>query len=125
MLANTTRTGNTSAQTGGRANRGILAALLLPIAATIIRMSISRTREYKADEGAAYLTGHPEWLMDALAKLDGYSRQYTMQRASNQTAHMFIMNPFNGIKGLSQLFATHPSTEDRLKALAKIQQKLQ
>lgn len=125
MLANMTRTRSATNTNSGRSNGGILAALLLPIAATIIRMSISRTREYKADEGAAYLTGHPEWLMDALAKLDGYSRQYTMQRASNQTAHMFIMNPFNGIKGLSQLFATHPSTEDRLKALAKIQQKLQ
>lgn len=124
MLANMTR-GSVSQQNSGRSNNGILAAILLPIAATVIRMTISRTREYKADEGAAYLTGHPEWLMSALSKLDGYSQQYQMQRATSQTAHMFIMNPFNGIKGLSQLFATHPSTEDRLKALAQIKQKLQ
>ena len=123
MLANMTR-GTASQQNNGQRNNGVLAAVLLPIAATVIRMTISRTREYKADEGAAYLTGHPEWLMSALSKLDGYSRQYQMQRATSQTAHMFIINPFNGIKGLSQLFATHPSTEERLKALAQIQHKL-
>lgn len=125
MLANMTRTNTSNSQNSGRQNGGILAAILLPIAATVIRMTISRTREYKADEGAAYLTGHPEWLMSALSKLDGYSQQYQMQRATSQTAHMFIVNPFNGIKGLTQLFATHPSTEDRLKALAQIRQKLQ
>ncbi|MBR1825131.1 MAG: zinc metalloprotease HtpX [Alphaproteobacteria bacterium] len=123
MLANMTR-GTASQQNSGQRNNCVFAAVLLPIAATVIRMTISRTREYKADEGAAYLTAHPEWLMSALSKLDGYSRQYQMQRATSQTAHMFIMNPFNGIKGLTQLFATHPSTEDRLKALAQIQQKL-
>lgn len=124
MLANTTRGSNTSSSSNSGRKTGILAAILLPIAATIIRMTISRTREYKADEGAAYLTGHPEWLMSALSKLDGYSQQYQMQRATSQTAHMFIVNPFNGVKAVSQLFATHPSTEDRLKALAQIKQKI-
>lgn len=125
MLANMARV-STSSQSQANRNNGILAAILMPIAATIIRMTISRTREYKADEGAAYLTGHPEWLMSALSKLEGYSRNYQMQRATSQTAHMFIMNPFNGLPGsLTQLFATHPSTKDRLAALENIRQKLQ
>ncbi|MBQ7633104.1 MAG: zinc metalloprotease HtpX [Alphaproteobacteria bacterium] len=125
MLANTARIGTSQSNSQNR-NSGILAAILMPIAATIIRMTISRTREYKADEGAAYLTGHPEWLMSALSKLEDYSRNYQMQRATSQTAHMFIMNPFNGLSGsLTQLFATHPSTKDRLKALDGIRKKMQ
>ena len=125
MLANVARSGTARANTSSR-NTGVLAAVLMPIAATIIRMTISRTREYKADEGAAYLTGHPEWLMSALSKLEGYSQNYQMQNATSQTAHMFIMNPFNGIPGsLTRLFATHPSTKDRLAALDAIRQKLQ
>lgn len=124
MLANAARV-DTSRQNSQNNNRGILAAVLLPIAATIIRMSISRTREYKADEGAAHLTGHPEWLMSALSKLEGYSQNYQMQRATSQTAHMFIVNPFNGISGsISRLFATHPSTKDRLAALENIRRKM-
>ena len=125
MLGNFARTGTGNTQDVQKRNVGVLAALLMPIAATIIRMTISRTREYKADEGAAYLTGHPEWLMSALSKLEGYSQNYQMQNATSQTAHMFIMNPFNGIpSSLTRLFSTHPSTKDRLKALAEIQQKL-
>ncbi len=125
MLANMARVSTSGSSSANRNNNGILAAILMPIAATIIRMTISRTREYKADEGAAYLTGHPEWLMSALSKLEGYSQNYQMQRASSQTAHMFIVNPFNGLSDITRLFSTHPSTKDRLKALAQIQKKLQ
>ena len=126
MLANLARTSGTSnSQSSQKNSSGVLAALLMPIAATIIRMTISRTREYKADEGAAYLTSHPEWLMSALSKLEGYSQNYQMQNATSQTAHMFIVNPFNGLTGsLTRLFATHPSTKDRLNALAAIKQKM-
>lgn len=125
MLANFARVETNNNQNTQKRNVGVLAAVLLPIAATIIRMTISRTREYKADEGAAYLTGHPEWLMSALSKLEGYSQNYQMQNATAQTAHMFIVNPFNGITGsFTRLFATHPSTKDRLNALAAIQQKM-
>ncbi len=113
-----------STDNGRSGSKGLLAVILMPIAATIIRMTISRTREFKADEGAAYLTGHPEWLMSALSKLDGYSQQYQMERATSQTAHMFIVNPFNGVQVLSQLFSTHPSTEARLDALNRIRQEL-
>lgn len=103
---------------------GLLGVILVPIAATVIQMSISRAREYKADEGAAYLTGHPEWLMSALNKLEGYASKYQMQRASQQTAHMFIVNPFSGIPGLTKLFSTHPSTQDRIARLEQIRASL-
>ncbi len=123
MLANMTRI-SSSNQSSSNSRPGILAAILLPIAATIIRMTISRTREYKADEGAAYLTGHPEWLMSALSKLESYSQNYQMRNATSQTAHMFIVNPFNGLSSITRLFSTHPSTKDRLNALDNIRKKM-
>lgn len=116
-LANFARVNNNN---NNRRNSGVLAAILMPIAASIIQMSISREREYKADEGAAYLTGHPEWLATSLSKLDDYAKNYTMRNATNQTSHMFIINPFSGIKGLSQLFSTHPATSDRIARLNEI-----
>ena len=103
----------------------VLGAVLIPIAATIIQMTISRTREYAADAGAAQLTGHPEWLMSALAKLDNMAKQTTMQRATPETAHMFIVNPFSSFsKSLATLFSTHPSTEKRIARLAEIKKAL-
>jgi len=127
MLANLARYGvarrnDNSNRTSGKS--GILAMILMPIAATIIQMSISRTREYKADEGAAELTRHPEWLMSALAKLEDYAKNYRMQKASSQTAHLFIVNPFSGLGGLNALFSTHPSTKDRIAKLQQLQQRL-
>lgn len=104
---------------------GLLGVVLLPIAAVIIQMAISRTREYKADEGSAYLTGHPEWLISALNKLEGYASHYQMQRASAQTAHMFIVNPFSGTSVIKNLFSTHPSTKDRIAHLNRIMEKMQ
>ena len=85
-------------------------------------MAISRRREYKADEGAAYLTKHPEWLMSALSKLEGYAKEYQLQRVSPQTTHLFIVDPISGV--LAGLFKTHPSTQDRIKRLAEIKNKL-
>lgn len=100
---------------------GVLGAFLMPIAASIVQMSISRTREYAADEGAAQLTGHPEWLMSSLSKLEEYSKNYQMKNVSSQTAHMFIVNPFGSLTGgLASLFRTHPSTADRISRLEKI-----
>lgn len=104
---------------GNRA--GILAVLVMPVAASIIQMAISRSREYKADEGAARLTGHPEWLMNALTKLENYAKQIPMKRASSSTAHLFIVNPLSAFGGgLSGLFSTHPSTKDRIARLSKM-----
>ncbi|MDR0407497.1 MAG: zinc metalloprotease HtpX [Campylobacteraceae bacterium] len=96
----------------------IAIAIILPLAAAIIQMAISREREYKADEGAAKITKHPEWLQSALLKLDAYAKGGVMQQASQESAHMFIINPFSG-KNISfaSLFSTHPSTQDRIAKL--------
>lgn len=128
MLARVSSYNGTSAENGynrsGRNNNGLfvlLGAVLMPISASIIQMTISRTREYAADEGAAQLTGHPEWLMSALSKLEEYSKNYQMKTVSSQTAHMFIVNPFGSLTGgLASLFCTHPSTADRISRLEKI-----
>ena len=96
----------------------IVLAILLPIAATIIQMAISRSREYEADAGAARLTGHPEWLESALIKLENYNEKGLLQGATEQTSHLFIINPFTGKNfSFASLFSTHPSTEDRIRRL--------
>ncbi|HIP58832.1 MAG TPA: zinc metalloprotease HtpX [Campylobacterales bacterium] len=107
-----------------RPNPIVMIALmfLAPMAASIVQMAVSRNREFMADEGAARLTGHPEWLQSALIKLDNYSRGHAvMHEATPATAHMFIVNPFSG-KDISfkALFSTHPKTEDRLARLEKL-----
>jgi heat shock protein HtpX len=96
----------------------IVLMLIMPLAASIIQMTVSRNREFMADEGSARMTGHPEWLQSALAKLDNYARGSVMHDADPQTAHMFIINPFSGKDiSLQQLFATHPSTQQRIERL--------
>jgi len=103
-----------------RQNPILMIALMfiMPMAATIIQMSVSRNREFMADEGAAELTGHPEWLQSALQKLEHYAQGMILPEAEPQTAHMFIINPFSGKDfSLSQLFATHPSTQERIARL--------
>ncbi len=103
----------------------ILLAIILPIAATIIQMSISRSREYAADEGSAKITGHPQWLQSGLRKLENYNEQGLVQGATETTSHMFIINPFTG-KNISfaSLFSTHPSTEDRIQRLEELKTKI-
>lgn len=103
-----------------RPNPVVMIALMIimPLAATIIQMTVSRNREFMADEGSARMTGHPEWLQSALSKLDSYARGTVMHDADPQTAHMFIINPFSGQNlSLQQLFSTHPSTEQRIARL--------
>lgn len=98
----------------------ILVAILAPIAAMVVQMAISRTREYEADAGAARMTKKPMALASALHKIS-YGVQARPSDANPATAHMFIMNPLSGKKAMS-LFSTHPQTEDRivrLKALDK------
>jgi len=91
---------------------------VMPIAAMIIQMTVSRSREFMADEGAAKMTGHPEWLQSALIKLDNYAKNMVMHNADPQTAHMFIVNPFTGKDfSMSQLFSTHPTTQQRIERL--------
>jgi heat shock protein HtpX len=103
-----------------RPNPIVMIALMfiMPMAATVIQMTVSRNREFMADEGAAKMTGHPEWLQSALTKLDNYARGTVMPDADPQTAHMFIINPFTGKDfSMKQLFSTHPSTEARVERL--------
>jgi len=98
---------------------GMLFMLILaPIAALLIQMAISRTREYSADASAARFTGSPEGLIRALQKLEHYSKRIPMD-ASPATAHMFIIQPFSG-QALMRLFSTHPATEQRIARLRKL-----
>lgn len=93
----------------------IVMAILAPIAATIIQMAISRSREYLADEGGAKVSGKPYGLAGALEKLSRASQVSPMQ-ANPSTAHMFIVNPLTG-KSLMNLFSTHPPIEERIARL--------
>ncbi len=100
---------------GGNAIAGLAMMILGPIAALLIQMAISRSREYSADEASAKYTGTPYELISALQKLDTYSKRIPMQ-ADPSTAHLFIIQPFTG-QWFAQIFSTHPSTEDRIARL--------
>jgi heat shock protein HtpX len=100
---------------GGGGFGGLLMLLLAPIAAMLIQMAISRTREYDADLASAKYTGNPQKLISALGKLDTFSRRIPMN-ATPSTAHLFIVQPFSGAT-LKRLFSTHPSTEERIERL--------
>jgi heat shock protein HtpX len=95
---------------------GIIAAILAPLAATAIRLSISRKREFLADASGALLTRYPEGLASALEKIS--KDDSVLKKASNSTSHLYISSPFKGKKNwFTKLFMTHPSTEERVKAL--------
>jgi len=100
---------------GGGAMGSLVMIIVAPIAAMLIQMWISRTREYQADASGAEVAGSPHGLASALQKLENYSKQIPMA-ASPSTAHMFIMHPFSG-KSLMSLFSTHPPTQERIKRL--------
>ncbi len=100
---------------GGGAIGGLVSIIVAPIAAMLIQMWISRTREYQADASASETIGSPHGLASALRKLENYSRQIPME-ASPSTAHMFIMHPFSG-RSLMSLFSTHPPTQKRIERL--------
>jgi heat shock protein HtpX len=94
-------------------------ALLAPLAATMIQLAISRTREYQADASGARLTHNPEYLASALRKLEMANERMPMQDATPATAHLFIVNPLSG--GLfSRLFSTHPPIEERVHRLEQM-----
>lgn len=103
---------------GGSAWGGLLMMILAPIAALLIQMAISRTREYDADEASAKYTGRPQELVSALQKLELYSHRIPMD-ATPSTAHLFIVQPFTG-EALQKLFSTHPSTQDRIARLHQL-----
>src|SRR5580704_4479453 len=95
---------------------GLVMLILAPIAALLIQMAISRTREYAADETSAHVTHNPDELISALGKLESYSKRIPMQDVNPATAHLFIIKPFSG-QSMMRLFSTHPSTEDRIARL--------
>ncbi len=100
---------------------GIVLIVLSPLIATLIQLAISRKREFLADATGALMTRYPEGLATALEKIEGYAAHggAPLSKATNATAHLFIMNPFGAkaLKGMHKLFMTHPSTEERVKAL--------
>ncbi len=99
----------------GGAVGAILMMILAPLAAMLIQLAISRSREYDADAASAKYVGSPFPLINGLKKLDGWSKQIPME-ATPSTAHMFIIQPFTG-GALMRLFSTHPSTADRIDRL--------
>jgi heat shock protein HtpX len=110
---------------GGRTseNRGgiiplILTMILAPLAAMLIQMAVSRSREYQADLTGAEICGNPMWLASALRKLDTASRRTPLD-ANPATAHMFIVNPLRG-GGVTKLFSTHPPMDDRIGRLERM-----
>ncbi|GIQ74518.1 zinc metalloprotease HtpX [Bradyrhizobium sp. ma5] len=112
---------------GNRNNNGpgivgsIAMMILAPLGAMLVQMAISRTREYAADNLGARIVGQPMWLASALAKIENASHQLPNMEAERNpaTAHMFIINPLSG-RGVDNLFATHPSTANRIAALQQL-----
>lgn len=111
--------GSDDEEDGGLGMIGLLLmSILAPIAAMLIQMAISRSREYQADTSGAQYVGNPEWLASALEKLGAYSGKLPMN-AAPETAHMFIVNPLSG-GSLVSLFSTHPPLEERIARLRGI-----
>jgi heat shock protein HtpX len=95
---------------------GLLVAILGPVAAMLLQMAISRSREYLADDFGAHVTGRPDALASALAKISGMNARHPMRNAEPATAHMMIVNPLTG-RGLMSMFSTHPPIEHRIARL--------
>ena len=95
--------------------------ILAPLAAMLVQMAISRTREYAADDLGARICGNPMWLASALSRIENAAHQVPNYDAERNpaTAHMFIINPLSG-QGMDNLFATHPSTANRIAALQQL-----
>lgn len=116
---------------GGRDENGesrnpvaaILIMLLGPLAAMLIQMGVSRSREYMADKSGGEISGNPDALADALLKLDAYAKRRVMPQATEATAHMFIVNPFSAAN-VQKMFSTHPSTEERVALLRQQAQEM-
>jgi len=108
--------GDSRDRRGGGGLSALLMIIVAPIAASLIQLAISRSREYEADATGAATTGNPYALARALQKLDEYSKRIPMQ-ASPSNAHLFIVAPLLGSGGISSLFSTHPPMKDRIQRL--------
>jgi heat shock protein HtpX len=114
--------GNRDSNNNGPGIIGTLALVILaPIAAMLVQMAISRTREYAADEMGAQITGRPDWLASALGRLEQAAHAIPNDTAERNpaSAHMFIVNPLTGQR-MDNLFSTHPATENRIAALREL-----
>ena len=111
--------GNRDEEGGSNPVAAFALALLAPVAASLIQMAISRSREYLADETGARLCGQPLALAGALYQLGRASGQIPMRHGNPSTAEMFIVNPFFG-SGMERLFSTHPPLEDRIQRLQEL-----
>ena len=115
---------------GSRDNRGspfgaigaIAVMLLAPLAAMLVQMAISRTREYEADRMGAEISGHPLWLASALGRIHDATHRAAIPaaEANPATAHMFIVNPLTGENKMDSLFSTHPNVENRIRRLREM-----
>ncbi len=120
--------GNRNSNGGGGAMSLIasLAAIILaPMAAMLVQMAISRSREYQADRLGAMICGNPLWLASALHKINAYAQRIEnpTAEAAPATAHMFIINPLSG-RGMDNLFSTHPNTDNRIHELEALAQEM-
>jgi heat shock protein HtpX len=104
---------------GGSPIVALVMMIVAPIAAMLVQMAISRTREYEADKGGAQIAGNPYGLVNALQKLEQAAQAVPMQDAKPATAHMFIVNPLTG-GGIMKLFSTHPPIAERVKRLREL-----
>ena len=113
---------------GNRENSGgigwigaLVAMIVAPLAAMLVQMAVSRSREYQADRLGGMICGNPRWLASALRKIEGFARGIRNEpaEAAPATAHLFIINPLTG-EGMDNLFSTHPNTENRIAALEQL-----
>jgi heat shock protein HtpX len=96
--------------------------IFAPLAAMLVQMAVSRSREYAADQTGAEFAGNPLALASALRKLESAAKQIPMTNANEATAHMFIVNPLKGA-GLQNLFSTHPPVDERVRRLEEMAQR--
>lgn len=111
--------GRSDDEEGGNPIAALAAVILAPFAAMLIQMAISRSREYVADHDGAVICGNPNYLANALEKIEYYAQHgRQMSDATPATAHMFIINPFSGaMSSVRKLFSTHPETSERIARL--------
>ena len=117
--------GNRENQGGGHWIVAIVAAIVAPMAAMLVQMAVSRSREYQADRLGGMICGNPMWLASALRKIEHYARGIPNEQAEAApgTAHLFIINPLTG-QGMDNLFSTHPNTENRIAELERLSAEL-
>ena len=113
--------GNRRNDGGGTIVALILLAILIPLAAVIIRLAISRGREYLADRGGAEVSGRPISLANALEKIEGHVRRRPVKGGNPATSHLFIVNPFRG-DSITSIFSTHPPIKERVRRLREMGQ---